>query len=219
MMRRIQLVLTVLLALSAQPEWLAGGEILDRVVVTVNDGVVLESEWDDALRYECFLNGRPLEQLTPTDRRATLDRLIDQLLLAQQMETTGFAHATPDEVSARIREISKDISGAATEAGWKALLARYGLTAAVLADRVARQIDLERYVDQRFRPSIYVDADSIQNYYRDRMVPELQQKRSPVPPLEEVRARIERVLAEERVNELLTAWLKTLRAQSRIEVK
>ncbi|MGH9557109.1 MAG: SurA N-terminal domain-containing protein [Terriglobales bacterium] len=219
MMRRIQLVLIVLLVLSAQPEWLAGGEILDRVVATVNDGVILESEWDDALRYECFLNGRPLDQLTPAGRRAALDRLIDQLLLAQQMETTGFAHATPDEVSARIREIRKDMPGAATEVGWKSLLARYGLTADVLADRVSRQIDLERYVDQRFRPSVYVDAESIQAYYRSRLVPELQSKRSLVPPLEQVRVRIERVLTEERVNELLTAWLKTLRAQSRIEVK
>ncbi|MGH9508433.1 MAG: SurA N-terminal domain-containing protein [Terriglobales bacterium] len=214
----IQFVLITMLVLAAQPD-LAGGDILDRVVATVNNGVVLESEWDDALRYECFLNGRPLDQLTPADRRATLDRLIDQLLLVQQMETTGFARAAPGEVSARIREIRKDMPGAATEAGWKALLASHGLTAGVLAERIARQIDLERYVDQRFHPSVYVDADSIQNYYRDRLVPELQQKRSPVPPLEEVRARIERVLAEERVSELLTAWLKALRAQSRIEVK
>ncbi|MCI0355203.1 MAG: SurA N-terminal domain-containing protein [Acidobacteria bacterium] len=218
MKRCLQLALTVLLALAAPPN-LVGGEVLDRVAATVNDGVILESEWDDALRYECFLNGRLLQQLTPADRSATLERLIDQLLLAQQLETTGFNHATPDEVAARIREIRNETPGAGTDAGWKLLLARYGLTAEVLAERVGRQIDLERYVDQRFRPSVYVDAESIQNYYRSRLVPELQRKQSAVPRIEEVRARIERVLAEERMNELLAAWLKTLRAQSRIEVK
>ena len=109
--------------------------------------------------------------------------------------------------------------GAGTEAGWKSALARYGLTSNVLAERVARQIDLERYVDQRFRPSVYVDAESIENYYRSKLVPELERSQSAVPPLAEVRGRIERVLAEERVNELLAGWLKTLRAQSRIEAK
>ena len=101
----------------------------------------------------------------------------------------------------------------------KAALARYGLVSSVLAERVTRQIDIEHYVDQRFNPSVYVDAESIENYYRTRLVPELQRSRSAVPPLAEVRARIERVLAEERVNELLSGWLKTLRVQSRIEVK
>jgi hypothetical protein len=185
----------------------------------VNDGVILESEWDDALRYECFLNSRSPEQLAPVERRATLDRLIDQLLLSQQMDATGFTHATAEEVSERVREIRRETSGAGTEAGWKAALARYGLTAEVVAERAARQLDLERYVDQRFRASVYVDAESVQDYYRARLVPELQRKNSPVPPLQEVRGRIERILAEEKVNELLSSWLKTLRTQSRIEVK
>jgi hypothetical protein len=135
------------------------------------------------------------------------------------MEATGFTHATADEVNERMRQIHQQIPGGATEAGWKAALARYGLTAEVVADRVARQLDLERYVDQRFRPSVYVDAESVQNYYRSRLVPELERNRSPIPSFEEVRGSIERILAEERVNELLSAWLKTLRTQSQIEVK
>jgi hypothetical protein len=207
-----------LLALAA-PAWLAAGEVLDRVVATVNEDAVLQSEWDDALHYESFLNQRPVEQVTAAERRATLERLVDQLLLAQQMKTAGVAPATPDEVAERIREIRRGTPGASVEAGWKAALARYGLAASVLAERVARQIDIERYVDQRFSPSVFVDAESIENYYRTRLVPELQRSRSAVPPLAEVRGRIERVLAEERVNDLLSGWLKTLRAQGRIEVK
>lgn len=218
MMRWVQVGVIAFLALAAHAQ-LAAGEVLDRVAATVNDGVILESEWDDALRVECFLNRCPLERLSPAERRATLERLIDQLLLAQQMETPGFAQATPDEVGERIRLIRKQTPGADTEAGWKAALSRYGLTLAVLAERVTRQLDLERYVDQRFRPSVYVDAESIENYYRTRLVPDLERNHSAVPPLNEVRSRIERVLAEERLNELLGAWLKTLRTQGRIEVK
>lgn len=214
----LQLVAVAVLALAAQPE-LSAGEVLDRVVATVNGDAILQSEWDDALHYECFLNQRPVEQVTVAERRATLDRLVDQLLLAQQMKTTGGAPATQDEVADRVREIRRETPGGSNDPGWKAALARYGLAPSVLAERVARQIDIERYVDQRFRSSVYVDAESIKTYYRTRLVPELQRSRSAVPPLAEVRARIERVLAEERFTELMSGWLKTLRAQSRIEVK
>lgn len=217
-MRNLQFVAVAMLALATQPKPSAG-EVLDRVVATVNEEAILQSEWDDALRYECFLNQRPVEQVTAAERRATLDRLIDQLMLAQQMKTAGVAPATQDEVAERVREIRRETPGASAEPGWKVALARYGLVPSVLAERVARQIDMERYVDQRFRPSVYVDAESIETYYRTRLVPELQRSRSAVPPLPEVRGRIERVLTEERVTELLNGWLKTLRAQSRIEVK
>ncbi len=217
-LRRLQFAAVALLAL-AVPSRSPAGEVLDRVVATVNGSAILESEWDDALRYECFLNQRSLQDLPSVERRATLERLIDQLLLAQQRETAAFPRATPEEVAERVREIRRGTPGAATEAGWKAALARYGLTSGVLAERSARQLELERYVDLRFRPSVFVDAESIESYYRTRLAPELARQQRPLPPLAEVRARIERVLAEERVNQLLASWLKTLRAQSRIEVK
>jgi len=54
------------------------GEVIDRIVATVNGRIVLESDWDDALCYEALLNGRPLSQFTSDERRAVLDRLIDQ---------------------------------------------------------------------------------------------------------------------------------------------
>ncbi len=217
-MRALQLVALAGLLFAARPG-LAGRELLDRVVATVNEDAILQSEWDDALRYESFLNQRPLEKVTAAERRATLERLIDQLLVVQRMKATGGVAATPEEVAARIREIRREAPGASDEAGWKAALARYGLSSSVLAERVALQMNIERYVDQRFRPSVFVDPESIQTYYRARLVPELERSGSAVPPLAEVRARIERVLTEERVNELLNGWLKTLREQSRIEVK
>ena len=123
MKRWFQLVVLALLVLGTQGSLQAAGQVLDRVVAKVNDGVILESEWDDALRYECFLNRKSPEQLTAVERRATLERLIDQLLLAQQMEATGFTHASTDEVNERIHQIRQEIPAGATEAGSGALRA------------------------------------------------------------------------------------------------
>jgi len=56
-------------------------EVIDRIVATVNGHVILQSDWEDALRYEAFRNRRPLDHLTAEDRKSALDHLIDQELL------------------------------------------------------------------------------------------------------------------------------------------
>ena len=41
------------------------GEILDRIVATVNGHIILQSDWEDAVRYEAFIADRPADQLPP----------------------------------------------------------------------------------------------------------------------------------------------------------
>jgi len=64
----------------------AAGEVIDRIVATVNGHIILQSDWNDALCFEAVLVARPVEQFTDADRRAVLDRLIDQELLGEQMK-------------------------------------------------------------------------------------------------------------------------------------
>ena len=40
----------------------AAAEVIDRIVATVNGHIILQSDWEDALRYEAFSSGRPLDQ-------------------------------------------------------------------------------------------------------------------------------------------------------------
>ena len=63
------------------------GEVIDRIVATVNGHIILQSDWDEALCYEALLSGRTLGQFSEEDRRAVLDRLIDQELLGEQMKS------------------------------------------------------------------------------------------------------------------------------------
>src|SRR4030081_1622747 len=69
----------VLTLLWLQTAW--AGEVIDRIVATVNGRIILESDWNDALCYEALLNGRSLSEFPSDERRAVLDRLIDQELL------------------------------------------------------------------------------------------------------------------------------------------
>ena len=70
------------------------GEVIDRIVATVNGRIILQSDWDEALCYEALLNGRSLADFTDDDRRTVLDRLIDQELLQAQMKSARFLPAS-----------------------------------------------------------------------------------------------------------------------------
>src|SRR5690348_1489481 len=83
----------------------SAGEIVDRIVATVNGHVILQSDWEDALCYEAFVAGRPLDQITADERKGALDRLIDQELLREQMASSDFQHATSEEIDSRINEV------------------------------------------------------------------------------------------------------------------
>jgi len=208
------LVCTVALFGIASPAW--AGDILDRIVATVNNHAILQSEWQDATRYEAFVSGRALDQLQASDRKAALDRLIDQELLREQMRSSGFPHANSEEVEKRIQEIRKQYAGAESDAGWQAALARYGLTENDLRKRVTLQVDLMGLVDARLRPSVVIDSKSIESYYNQELLPQLQHSGAQQAPLAEVTPKIKELLTQQKMNEMLVAWLQDLRSGSRI---
>src|SRR5580704_342398 len=198
---------------AAQP-----GHVIDRIVATVNGRIILQSDWDEALGYEALLNGRQLSQFTEDDRRAVLDRLIDQELLSEQTKAVDAAHVPEAAAVARVAEARKQYPQAATENGWQALLAKYHLTEKDLVAHVAQQIDLMQLVDARLRPSIQIDSKSIEAYYRDKFVPQVRQAGSGELPLAEVSSKIRELLTEQKVSELLVSWLQTLRSEGHVKV-
>jgi len=192
------------------------GDVLDRIVATVNGQIILQSDWQDAMRYEAFVDGRPLEQLPAADRKAALDRLINQELLREQMHSANFQHASEAEVSQRLREIRKQYPDAESEDGWRSTLARYGFSEEELKQRVSLQLDLMRLVDNRLRPNINIDAQSIERYYNQELLPQLRQAGAKEAPLAEVSPQIKELLTQQKLNELLVGWLQDLRSGSDI---
>jgi hypothetical protein len=192
------------------------GEVIDAIVATVNGHIILMSDWEDALRCEAFLNLRPLDRLTVEDRKFALDRLIDQELLREQLSGSTSAYVAPEDVAARVAEVRKQYPGAATEDGWRDLLARYALTEKGLAGYLEMQMKLMRQVDTRFRANVDVDSRSIESYYNQELLPQLRQSGTSDVPLAEVTSRIKEVLTQRKMNQMLTAWLQNLRAASEI---
>jgi hypothetical protein len=195
------------------------GDVLDRIVATVNNHIILQSEWQDAVRYEAFVSGRALDQVSSADRKAALDHLIDQELLREQMRSSGFPHASGEEVQKTIQEIRKRYATAESEAGWQRELQRYGLTESELKKRVTLQVDLMGLVDSRLRPNVIIDAKSIESYYNQELLPQLRRSGAEQVPLAEVTPKIKELLTQQKMNQMLVAWLQDLRSGSRIRTE
>ncbi len=218
MVRRISILVCVgaLVTLAGRA---SAAEVIDRIVATVNGHVILLSDWEDSLRYEAFSAGRPLDSITTEDRKAALDRLIDQELLREQQPAADSADASSEEVAQRVGEIRKQYADAETELSWKALLDKYRLSEESLKRHVAVELDLMRLVDARLRPSVTVDSKSIESYYNQELLPQLRQSGGRSVPLAEVTGKIKELLTQKKISQLLTAWLHNLRAGSEIRAE
>jgi hypothetical protein len=192
----------------------AAGQIVDRVVANVNCHVVLQSDWEQEVAFEAFSNGRDPDSFTSAERKGALDRLIDQELLREQVRPALSAPA--EQVAARVAEVRKLNQDCPTDETWRAKLQRYGLSESDLKKRLSDQIQLMTLVEDRLRPSIQIDQQAVESYYHDQLLPELRKAGSRAKPLTEVFGRIKDLLAEKKMNELLTGWLANLRSESHI---
>ena len=205
----LAMVLAMVLAIPA-----LAGQVVDRVVTNVNGHVILQSDWEQEVAFEALSIGRDPDSFTSAERNAALDRLVDQELLREQVRPAQ--PAPPDQVAARVAEVRKLRPDDATEAGWHATLQRYGLTQSSLEKRLSDQIQLMKMVEDRLRPSIHIDQRAVETYYHDELLPEMKRAGSRATPLTEVFGRIKDLLAEKKMNELLSGWLASLRSGSHI---
>lgn len=191
------------------------GDVVDRIVATVNGHVILQSDWDDAVRFEAFMEGRPLGQVTDQDRGRALDRLIDQELLREQAQGVDAPPPPAAEVNQRIADLKAE-HACTTNDAWHETLARYGLNQNELEMRVSRDIATLRQVEARLRPTVQIDTQTIESYYRDEFLPKLRSAGAKEIPLAAVAGKIREILTQQKVNQLFSSWLHTLRSESKI---
>lgn len=191
---------------------------IDRVVAVVNKRVITQSDWDQQERFEALVNGRAPESVDFS--AASLDRLVDQQLMREQIEHVRFEPLSADQIAAQVASVRKQIAASLDNTQWRALLAKYSLSEEEFAGRVAAQIEVMRFVDLRFRPSVHVESESVETYYKQSLVPELMKagsKEDTLPSLQDVEPKIRGILQEQKLNEMLRMWLTSLRSQGRIK--
>jgi hypothetical protein len=197
------------------------GDIVDRIVATVNGDLVLESDVEEEQRFtKLFPYGEAAGQ---TLRQRATTRLIDRTLILQQL--AGFPQArVPDaQVEKEEADLRKDLPACAhadcsSDAGWKKFLTDSGFTEDELRARIKQRTQVLRFIEQRFRSGVRIDDHQVEDFYNKTMLPEYAKQNATAPPLDSVRQRVQELLLQQQVSALLDDWLKTLRDSGRVRV-
>ena len=214
-MRRLLLITMCMLLLTPMASFAA--EMIDGVIATVNRKPVLLSDWDDAVRFEAFMQQKPLESVTEADRASGLQRLIDQRLLEMQMTDPNYLAPSREEVRAEVDRLRAQIPAASDEQGWQKVIAGYGFSQREIEANVRRERQMMNFIDVRLRPNVHVQPEEVEAYYRMQVLPDLEKAGVKVVTLQEVEPKIRELLAQQHMDELLDAWLHNLRQQTQIE--
>ena len=198
------------------PVTASAGEVIDGVIATINHRPVLQSDWDDAVRFEAFMQQKPLGSLTEADRVSALQRLIDRQLLEIQMSDPNYLAPSREEVRANLAKLREQIPAASDEQGWQKLIGAYGFSEREIETNVRYQMQMMNFIEVRLRPNVHVQPEEVEAYYRKQVVPDLEKVGAKVVTFQEVEPKIRELLVQQHMDELLDAWLHNLRQQSQI---
>ena len=178
-------------------------EIIDRVAAVVGRQVITQSEVDRETRLERFFGA------ASPDPKQVLQRLIRQRLVFQELEQTALPELTGEELDEWL--------ATARPAG--ADPARHGLKPPDPIEYGRRQLQIEKFLDLRFKTGFQVSEQEIETYYKTRLRPEMERRGvQPIPALEAVRDRVEKAVTEERVNQLMEEWMNELRQRTKVRL-
>ncbi len=148
-----------------------------------------------------------------------VDRMIDRQLVHEQMRSVREVATTSQSVERRMKQLRESLGKSAeTDAAWQKVLADAGMTEEELRAHFADEVQTMRFLEARLRPQIQVDAAAIETYYREKLLPATQKSDEKEPSLAEVSPRIREILIEQKLDDSLTQWLKSLREQSSIRI-
>ena len=188
---------------------LAPAEIIDRIVITVANQVITQSQVDEEIRVTAFLNRDKLD-LSADAKKEAANRLIEQALIKREMDLSRYPLPALSDTGESLRTLKAMYP---SEAEFQNALQSYGITADELSRRLWWQLTLLRFIDYRFRPGIQIPAADVQAYYRQQVSEWEQKGTKPIPTLEESRDQIEEILTQKRIDKALDQWIKDTRSQ------
>ena len=205
------------------PSSASGQQVVDKMVATVNAGVLPECRqiclitYSDLLWQLALQPNTPLDSPTSVDLNRALHLLIDQRLILQEAEKLPSIAPTSDEVKTARDELVKAFP---SPAEFQQRLQRVGLTAEKLDEILEQRVRIEKYLDFRFRNFVVITQKEIADYYKDTFVSRLK-ARAPgqiVPTLEEARAEIEKTLTEAKIESDTDAFLDNERERAEVVI-
>jgi parvulin-like peptidyl-prolyl isomerase len=216
MKRILPLTIALLFLLPIVVSSASAGEVIDGIVATVNRQPLFQSDWEEAICFESFMQQKPIAQVTQADRVKALQRLIDRQLLQSQMGNETFLLPSQGDIDKDVAKLRAQVPNGTDEQSWQRLLASYGLTPDTLREHLRTEVQVMNFVEVRLRPNVHVQPEEVEAYYKNQLLPDLQKTGGAVIALNEAEPRIRELLVQRHMDELLDAWLHNLRQQAEI---
>jgi hypothetical protein len=189
-------------------------EIIDRIAVSVGNQAITTSDVERETRVTAFLN-RTEPDFSPAARRATADRMVEQHLILRELENSRYPAPAATEIDPILDKFKKD--NFAGDEEYNHALAEAGITDRQVRDELLWQRRLLLFLDVRFRPSVQVTGQDIEDYFSKVVEPAARAAHPGQPvTLEEYRDRIEEKLTGEQVDKQMSAWLASARQRTEI---
>jgi len=186
-------------------------QLRDRIVAVVDEDPILDSDIDRAIALG--LVTREDGEAEESYRRRVLEALIDHSVRFHEVTRFGIEQVPVHQIEEQVALIR---SRFADDEEFSRQLETVGLDLATLRQLVARQLRVWTYFEEFLGPRIFVSLDDVRAYYDETLVPELEARGQPAPPIEKVREEIRAVLKERRLNAAITTRTEELRREADI---
>jgi hypothetical protein len=197
------------------------GTPVDEIVAIVNGDLILDSDIDQERRFAALL---PYGEASGAyTREKALERLINRYLILQQVKLQPQDPITEADATKDLDSLRKAIPTCKefhceTQAGWDKFLATEGFTESTLTGLWQQRMVVLQFIEQRFRMGIKITDAEIKDYYTRELLPQYATLNAPPPPLTAISSRIQEILLQQQVSNLLKDWLQSLRAQGSVVI-
>src|ERR1044072_4729667 len=212
-------LLALFLALFCGFEKVCGQKIVDKTVATVSDRVRTELITRSDLLWQLALQPRtPLDSPTKDDLDQALRLIIDQRLIVLETRRLPSISVTEAETQAEIKRVVDQFPSTTEFAQRLRTVGFDSITDYNFQKLMEQRVAVEKYLDFRFRSFVVITNEEEENYYRDVFVPAFRQ-RNPgvvVPPVTQVRGRINQDMTTSRIASDLDRFLDNARERAEI---
>jgi peptidyl-prolyl cis-trans isomerase SurA len=205
--RRFGTVLAVMLLL-ASGGYVRAQQVLDRIVVRIENDVILLSELRALSRYQKFVDGK-----AESDQQI-LDRLVDQWIVRTEADTARFAHPAGAEIDRSLDRLRRSF-GSPEE--YEARKKESGQSDGEVRAMIASQLYLSSYLDSRFRPVVQIDSHEIEKFYQETLVPRAKARGQEPPTLDTARETIQELLVQQAISAQAEQWIKESRDRLHVD--
>ena len=182
-------------------------EVVDRLVARIENDVILLSDVRLLSRYQLLVEGK-----AESDAEI-LNRLIDQWIVRNEANVARTPQPSDPDID---RAVQRLIQGFSSKEDFEARRKLAGLSEADIRRVTADQLFLNSYLDSRFRPTVQVDEQAIQDFYKNALLPRAQARGTTPPTFDAAHDFIQEALVQRGINEQADRWLKEGHARLRV---